>query len=196
VPTAHGSCHFADKGSRWTLCWWRHGLTACLHCRKRLRGKEHFYYAIPVLSTELSTLGQDVAYPWFKSFTRGSKGFLPALGRFSHLQETDKQETETQETDKQQTDNKQAVVAVVQLLSDFGFETADCQAIAQGALEAGLTVENVGEWIQYVGRQKSLTNPKGFLRARLRSGEEPPWDEDEHDADRYIKGKYADYIKY
>jgi hypothetical protein len=161
-----------------------------------LRGRGHFYYAIPVLSTELSTLGQDVAYPWFKSFTRGSKGFLPALGRFSHLQETDKQETEIQETKKQQTDNKQDVVAVVQLLSDFGFETADSQAIAEEALEAGLTEEDVEGWIEYVRRQENLKNPKGFLRARLRSGEEPPWEEDQHDPDRYITGKYADYIKY
>jgi hypothetical protein len=59
-------------------------------------------------------------------------------------------------------------------------------------------VEEVARWIEYVCDQASLTNPKGFLRAKLRSGEEPPAPEDreEHDPDRYISGKYADYIKY
>lgn len=126
------------------------------------------------------------------------KGFLGVLPKLPTPQETTEQET----------DNKQ-LVAVVDLLSHFGFNSADSQAIAEEALEAGLTAEDVEAWMEYVGRQGNLTNPKGFLRAKLRSGEEPPalsqayperggsieGPTEEEDRYRYIKGRYAEYIK-
>ncbi len=40
--------------------------------------------------------------------------------------------------------------------------------------EAGLTVEDVEDWIEYVRRQENLTNPEGFLRFKLRSAEKLP----------------------
>lgn len=158
----------------------------CPHCGQRLRGRAHFYYAVPLssarLSTELSTAGKDLDYPYLKSFTRGSKGLLPALVKLLNPQETDKQETDNK---------KQNVVGV---LSAFGFGEDESQAIAEEALEAGLTEEDVQGWVEYTRRQKTLTNPKGFLRSKLRRGEAPP--SDEHDRYRYIRGRYAEYVKH
>ena len=101
-------------------------------------------------------------------------------------------EKDTQETDKQQTDGTELVVG---LLSGFGFKTADSEVIAQETLRAGLTVDDVEAWLDYVRQQGNLTNPKGFLRTRLRRGEKAPVEQDAQDPDRYMTGRYADYIK-
>ncbi len=61
-----------------------------------------------------------------------------------------------------------------------------------GREEKDRLIRDVEAWIERVGRQSNLTNPQGFLRAMLRSGMEASLDED----GRYIRGKYADYIKY
>jgi hypothetical protein len=170
----------------------------CPHCERRLRGEAHYYYAPPLLSTELSTIGQDLAYPYLKSFTRGSEELIPALGQLLAPQETDKQET----------DNKKQ--NVVEALSAFGFKKQDSQTIAAEALQAGLTVRDVEAWIEYVHGQSGLTNPRGFLRSRLRTGQKPPAriqrgaargssaqrPSTEPDRYRYIRGRYADYIKH
>jgi hypothetical protein len=76
----------------------------CPHCQEELRGKEHFYYAIPLSPIESSTLSQEAKYPHYKSYSRGTvKPAVPLL-QLLQTQETDKQETGIQETDKQQTD--------------------------------------------------------------------------------------------
>lgn len=173
----------------------------CPHCGQRLRRRAHFYYAVPLrttrLSTQLSTPGKDLDYQYLKSFTRGSKGFIPALLKLLKTQETDKQETVKQETVEQETEkqetnnNKQNVVAA---LSAFGFEEDESHAIAEEALKAGLTADDVQSWIEYARRQNNLTNPKGFLRSRLRRGQTPPSEEPARY--RYVRGAYADYIKH
>ena len=170
----------------------------CPHCQQRLRGKAQYYYAPSLLSTELSTLGQDLTYPYLRSFPRGGKDLLLVLGKLLTPQETGKQET----------DNKKQ--NVVGALSAFGFENQDSQTIATEALQAGLTVRDVEAWIEYVHAQSGLTNPEGFLRSRLRAGQKPPPRIQRRAADggpaqdpstepdryRYIRGRYADYIKH
>jgi hypothetical protein len=154
----------------------------CPHCNWDLRGRGHFYYGVPLSSTHLSTLGNDIAHPRLRSFTGGGKHSLPAPVKPLNLQETVKQET----------DNKKQYV--VEALSAFGFGETHSLVIAEEALNAGLGPEDVTGWIDYVRRQKALTNPRGFLRSRLRSGERPP--AGEADRYRYIHGEYADYIKH
>ncbi len=167
----------------------------CPHCRKPYDGRAQYYYSLPLVSTELSTLPKELRVYHLRNLGGTPKEFLGVLPQILTPQETTEQETTTQETSIQETDNKQ-LVAVVDLLSGFGFKSADSQAIAQEAVEAGLTAEDVEAWIEYVAGQSNLTNPKGFLRAKLRSGLKAPSDEDEPDRYRYIKGQYADYIKH
>jgi hypothetical protein len=166
----------------------------CPHCQEPYRGRQQHYYSLSLLSTELSTLPKELRVEYLRGLGGTPKGFLGVLLNVLKAQETTEQETYKQETSIQETDNKQ-LVAVVGLLSGFGFKSADSQAIAEEALEAGLTAEDVEAWIEYVGRQGNLTNPKGFLRAKVRSCERPPSTE-EDDRYRYISGKYAEYIKH
>jgi hypothetical protein len=168
----------------------------CPLCEKPYRGREQYYYSLNYLSTELSTRPKELRVHYLRSLGGTPQEFLGVLPKFLCPQETTEQETIIQETNIQDTDNSLSVV--VELLSAFGFKRSDCETIAEEALEAGLTVEDVARWIEYVCDQTSLTNPRGFLRAKLRSGEVPPAlaDAEEHDLDRYISGRYADYIKY
>jgi len=165
----------------------------CPHCQNPYHGRAQYYYSLSLLSPELSTLPKELTVHYLRNLGGTPKEFLGVLRNLLTPQETTEQETDKQETGRQETNNKEHV-AVVELLSAFGFESADSQAIAEEALEAGLTPENVERWIQYVRDQRNLSNPRGFLRAKLRSGEEPP--SDGRDRERYISGKYADYIKY
>jgi DNA-directed RNA polymerase subunit RPC12/RpoP len=162
----------------------------CPHCGQRLRGRAHLYYAMPLspanlsteLSTKLSTPVKDLDYSRLKSLTRGSLGFIPVLVQI----------LDPQETDKQETDNKKQSVVVV--LSAFGFNENDSQAIADEAIKAGLSEVEVEAWLDYIRRQRNLSNPKGFLRSKLRTGQVPP--SDESDRYRYVRGRYAGYVKH
>ena len=168
----------------------------CPYCRKPYRGRQQHYYSLSLLSTELSTLPKELRVHYLRKLGGTPKEFLGVLPQILTPQETTEQETYKQETSIQETDNKQAVAVVVHLLSDFGFKSLDSQAVAEEAVEAGLTLDDVEGCIEDVRGQRSLANAKGFLPAKLRSGEEPPSDEGENDRYPHIKGKYADYIKY
>ena len=52
-------------------------------------------------------------------------------------------------------------------------------------------------WLAEVKRSQSLTNPAGFIVAKLQAGEAPPGPSADHDApDRYISGEYAEFIEH
>jgi hypothetical protein len=138
----------------------------CPYCRKPYRGRQQYYYSLSLLSTELSTLPKELRVHYLRKLGGTPKEFLGVLPQILTPQETTEQETYKQETSIQETDNKQ-LVAVVDLLSGFGFKSADSHGIAEEALQAGLTAQDVEAWIEYVCRQGNLTNPKGFLHSVL-----------------------------
>lgn len=64
--------------------------------------------------------------------------------------------------------------AVLTLLTAFGFTAAAAKIIAQQAYNHGLTTPDVQAWINEAQASTSLTNPLGFVRARLQAGETLP----------------------
>jgi hypothetical protein len=155
----------------------------CPYCQQPYRGRAQFWYSLGLRSPTLAGLAREARFDYLRDLGRSRQDFFAALRELLEPAEEAEEETSN-------------VESVIELLCDFGFAPAASAAIAREALEAGLAEEDVEAWMEHVNRQKNLTNPQGFLRAMLRSGAEPPLDEDEHDPDRYIKGRYADYIKY
>jgi hypothetical protein len=162
----------------------------CPHCEQPYRGREQFWYSLRLRSPTLAELPREARFDYLRNLGRNRQEFFAALRELLEPEEEAERETIIQEIDIRNTDSKETVV---ELLSAFGFVQAASEAVAEEALKAGLTAEDVARWIVYVSEQGTLNNPRGFLRAKLRSGEEPPRDDPD---DRYVSGKYADYIKH
>jgi len=91
--------------------------------------------------------------------------------------------------------------AVLNLLAEIGMDPA----VAESAVQQ-YDLDAVRGWVTVAEGAGSLSNPAGFVLARLRSGKEPPltwrsqgsqaddWSDD--DPERYISGEYAEFIEY
>lgn len=64
--------------------------------------------------------------------------------------------------------------AITDLLQGFGFTRRDARKIAQKARENDLTLTDVQAWIDEADASTSLTNPQGFVRARIQDGDKAP----------------------
>ena len=162
---------------------------SCPHCQHLFKGQEQYYYSLYLRSPTLDALPREARFSYLRDLGRDGQDFFATLHELCQPDEGTVPETATHEPGLPRGEGRRTIV---ELLSTFGFTEGASEAAAGEALDAGLTAEDVTRWIAYVDEQTSLDNPRGFLRAKLRSGEDPPPD----DGDRYISGKYADYIKY
>lgn len=60
---------------------------------------------------------------------------------------------------------------IAALLIEFGFTATDAPKIARRAHQNALTLADVQAWIDEAYRSRSIHNPRGFVRARIRSGD-------------------------
>lgn len=63
---------------------------------------------------------------------------------------------------------------ILDLLIGFGYDTHVALAVANDARRNHLTPANVAAWIDEALTSTTLSNPRGFVRARIRDGHQPP----------------------
>jgi len=61
-----------------------------------------------------------------------------------------------------------------ELLEGFGYDTHTAHLVALQAHKHNLTLEDVAAWIAEATYSRTVRNPRGFVRARIRSGDKPP----------------------
>lgn len=91
---------------------------------------------------------------------------------------------ETEETTLQETTNIHVDADLLSSLLDQGVDKAQARKL----IKAGLTVELLNSWLEYIENHNNLSNPVGFLVSRLKLGEYPPQEakEDQGDTSRYL----------
>ncbi|MBA7671060.1 hypothetical protein ES703_79211 [subsurface metagenome] len=60
------------------------------------------------------------------------------------------------------------------ILENFGYDSHTAHLVADQARKHDLTLADVVTWIREARTSKTIRNPRGFVRARIRSGDKPP----------------------
>ena len=79
------------------------------------------------------------------------------------------------------------------LLHNFGFPTKLAKSLADIAYGNGLSLANVQAWIDEARSSTSLTNPLGFVRARLQDGDKLP---EEAPVDCHVTQRHRFHIQF
>lgn len=132
------------------------------------------------------------------------------------LQESAAQQQQEQQQQQQQEHKQQQQQQETPVAPDLPAAAAEAKEVRQELEAFGITgkilnelstcpIEHVQGWIEYAGTQERLRNPKGYVIARLRSGEPPPEvgpsedsDDDSYEALRrkYVPDGWADIIEH
>lgn len=134
----------------------------CPFCHNPCRGRHRYYYGLPLLSTELSTVPKQVRLHYLKDLGGTRKDLLVALPNLLCPQETTDQETTRQERIDQET-----TPLLLVTLSDLGFDLKSAKAIAQDADAAGLDGPDLHDIWQEVQADPHVRNPMGYFRTLI-----------------------------
>lgn len=82
---------------------------------------------------------------------------------------------------------------LLDLLIDFGYDSYTALKIAADARRHLFTSDDVAAWIDHAISSKTLANPRGFVRARIRDGHTPPRPLDPLRQEHAARQRYASW---